>query len=101
MSVKATAGASIDVVENGKTYSVPVGDWDVEEPQIYPKGEEQMGSDVCHRYTLEGYQPAGSTVSIDAWIEVWEYPNGSIETIDASDNVDQSNVTGAFESYVD
>ena len=101
MSVKAIAGACIDVVENDTTYHVPVDDWDVEEPQICPKGEDQMGPDVCHKYTLDGYQPASSTVSIDAWIEVWEYPNGSIETVDASVNVDQSSVTGAFESNVD
>lgn len=101
MSVKAIAGACIDVAENGTTYRVPIEDWDVEDPQIYPKGEDQMGPDVCHRYTLDGYQPVGSAISIDAWIEVWEYPNGSIETYDASDNIDQSSVTGAFESYVD
>lgn len=101
MSVKAIVGACIDVVKNGKTYHIPVEDWDVEDPQIYPKGEDQMGSDVCHRYTLEGYQPANSTVSIDASVEVWEYPTGSVETVDASDNVDRSSVSGAFESYVD
>lgn len=101
MSVKAIAGACIDVVENGTTYHVPVEDWDVEEPQIYPKGEDQMGADVCHRYTLDGYQPASSTESIDAWVEVWEYPDGSIETYDTSDNVDLTSVKGSFESYVD
>lgn len=100
MSVKAIAGASIDVVENGKTYRVPVEDWDVADSQIYSKGEDQMGPDVCHRYTLEGYQPANSAVSIDAWIEIWEYPNGSVEMVDASDNVDQSSATDAFESNV-
>ena len=100
MSVRANAGAHIDVVENDKTYPVPVEDWNVEEPQIYPKGKDQMGADVCHRYTLDGYQPAGSNVSIDAWVEVWEYPNGSIETHDASANVDQSSVGGVFKAYV-
>ena len=101
MSVKAIASACIDVVGNGTTYHVPVEEWDVEEPEIYPKGEDQMGADVCHRYTLAGYQPASSTESIDAWVAVWEYPDGSIETVVASDNVDQSSATGAFEAYID
>lgn len=95
MAIKIKSGSKIDVVKNGVAYAIPIEDWDCEDPEVNQKSDNAMGNEVCYRFTLEGYT-AGAINDIDASIEVWEYPNGVIEFIDTSDNVNKADVNRAF-----
>lgn len=102
MSVKINHGTTISVTKDGRTYAVPVEHWEKVGEDAYSKGDEQMGNDVCHRFALEGYQPQGSAgTTIDVEIEIWEYPDGVIETRNVPDEVSEKDVIEAFCSEMD
>lgn len=46
-----------------------------------------MGNDIHHRYFIDGYCCPQCDNEIDASVDIWEYPEGEIETIDKSGNV--------------
>lgn len=101
MSISIKKGTPIRVTRNWTTYSIPIEEWEREEALIYPKGENCMGNDVCHRFVLDGYTPQNSNVSIDAWIEAWEYPNGTMEGVDVDVGVNKSDAEAALDCEVD
>jgi len=68
--------------------------------EIEDKSEHGMGKEVHHRYSVEGYRCPECNVEIDAFVDVWEYPDGVIETMDKSENV-VSDVGGAFDAALD
>lgn len=102
MAVRINTGAVIHVEHNGRRYPIPVEDWYVEEPIFYPKSDDGMGGETEYRFSIDGYIPqnASGNVAIDAWISIWEYPTGIIETTDASQNVDASDVGDAFSADI-
>lgn len=101
MSVSIKKGTLIRVTRNGTVHSIPIEEWERQEPRHYPKGENCMGNDVCHRFVLDGYMPQNSSDSIDAYIEVWEYPNGTMEVVDVDVGVNNADAESAFHCNLD
>lgn len=101
MSISIKKGIPIRVTRNGMTYSIPIEEWERQDPCPYPKGENCMGNEVCHRFVLDGYMPQNSSDSIDAWIEAWEYPNGTMEVVDVDDNVNIADAESALYCNLD
>ena len=63
--------------------------WEYEPLETEDKSEHGMGMEMHHQYSIEGYEcpHPGCSASIDAKVDVWEYPNGSIATSDKTENV--------------
>ena len=101
MSISIKTGTPIRVTRAGTTYSIPIEEWERQEPRPYPKGEDCMGNEVCHRFVLDGYMPQNSSDSIDAYIEVWEYPNGTMEVVDVDVGVNNADAESAICCKVD
>ena len=101
MSISIKTGTPIRVTRNGTTYSISIEEWERQEPHPYSKGENCMGNEVCHRFVLDGYMPQNSSNSIDAWIEAWEYPNGTIEVVDVDVGVNNADAESAFHCNLD
>lgn len=101
MSVSIKKGTLIRVTRNGTVHSIPIEEWERQEPRHYPKGENCMGNDVCHRFVLDGYMPQNSSDSIDAYIEVWEYPNGTMEVVNVDVGVNKADAVAALYCEVD
>jgi len=101
MSISIKTGTPIRVTRNGTTYSIPIEEWERQEPCPQPKGENCMGNEVGHRFVLDGYMPQNSSNSIDAWIEAWEYPNGTIEVVDVDVGVNNADAESAFHCNLD
>lgn len=101
MSVSIKKGNLIRVTRNGTMHSIPIEEWEREDPRPYPKGENCMGNEVCHRFVLDGYMPQNSSDSIDAYIEVWEYPNGTMEVVDVDVGVNKADAVDALHCDVD
>ncbi len=101
MSVRIKKGTPIRVTRNGTTYSIPIDEWESEESCSYHKGENCMGDDVCHRFTLDGYMPQNSSNPIDAYIEVWEYPSGIMEDVEVDVGVNKADAVAALYCVVD
>ena len=101
MSVSIKKGNLIRVTRNGTMHSIPIEEWEREDPRPYPKGENCMGNEVCHRFVLDGYMPHNSSDSIDAYIEVWEYPNGTMEVVDVDVGVNKADAVDALHCDVD
>ena len=89
------------MTRNGTVHSIPIEEWERQEPRHYPKGENCMGNDVCHRFVLDGYMPQNSSDSIDAYIEVWEYPNGTMEVVNVDVGVNKADAVDALHCDVD
>lgn len=58
-------------------------------------------NEVSHRFVLDGYMPQNSSDSIDAYIEVWEYPNGTMEVVDVDVGVNNADAESAICCEVD
>ena len=101
MSVSIKKGNLIRVTRNGTMHSIPIEEWEREDPRPYPKGENCMGNEVCHRFVLDGYMPQNSSDSIDAYIEVWEYPNGTMEVVNVDVGVNKADAESAFHCNLD
>lgn len=101
MSVSIKRGIVIHVTRRGTTYSIPIEEWERQEPRSYPRGENCMGNDVCYRFVLEGYTPQNSNDLIDAWIEAWEYPKGTMEVVDVDVGVNKADAVAALHCEVD
>lgn len=101
MSVSIKKGNLIRVTRNGTMHSIPIEEWEREDPRPYPKGENSMGTDVCHRFAIEGFVPQNSNASIDAWIEAWEYPNGTMEVVDVDVGVNKADAVAALHCDVE
>ena len=101
MSVSIKKGNLIRVTRNGTMHSIPIEEWEREDHRPYPKGENCMGNEVCHRFVLDGYMPQNSSDSIDAYIEVWEYPNGTMEVVDVDVGVNNADAESAFHCNLD
>ena len=101
MSVSIKQGTAIRVTRNGTTYSIPIEEWEHQEPCPYPKGENCMGNDVCYRFVLEGYTSQSIKDPIDAWIEAWEYPNGTMEVVNVDVGVNKADAVAALHCVVD
>ena len=74
MSVRQTNGIEVECPK-GHRILVPKEDWEHEIIEVDDKSEHGMGNETHHRYF------------IDAGVDVWEYPEGEIETTDKSSNV--------------
>ena len=101
MSVSIKQGSVVRVERKGTTFSIPIEEWGRQEPCPYPKGENCMGNDVCHRFVLEGYTLQNINGPIDAWIEAWEYPNGTMEVVDVDVGVNKADALAALHCDVD
>ena len=101
MLISIKTGTPIRVTRAGTTYSIPIEEWERQEPRPYSKGENSMGTDFCHRFAIEGYVPKNSNASIDAWIEAWEYPNGTMEVVDVDVGVNNADAESAFHCNLD
>lgn len=93
---------SVDVCvtcPEGHENRIPMTDWYQHDPEVYPKSDDQMGSEVCHRYTLDGVPCLDPQCSctLDAEIEVWEYPDGMEEDRAHTHNVDHADADRAVE----
>lgn len=86
---------------SGHVNEIPTSDWYVCEDEIYGKSDMQMGCEVCHRLVLEGVQCSVCECSIDAEIEVWEYPEGVEECRSVSGNTDPDDANLAVSVILD
>lgn len=88
------------VCPNGHSVSVPKEDWEHELVEVNDKSEHGMGSEKHHRYFIDGYRCPQCDKDIDASVDVWEYPDGGIETTDKSANV-IDDVGDSFDAELD
>ena len=74
---------------NGHQVPIPKGCWEHEVVETEDKSEHGMGVEVHHQYSVEDYgcDYPGCSASIDARVDIWEYPDGTIETSDNTENV--------------
>ena len=86
MSVRQTNGIEVEC-PNDHRVLVPTEDWEHEIIEVDDKSEHGMGNETHHRYFIDGYCCPQCDADIDAGVDVWEYPEGEIETTDKSSNV--------------
>ena len=88
MSVKQIKDVCVKC-PNGHMSAIPKDAWEYEPLETEDKSEHGMGMEMHHQYSIEGYEcpHPGCSASIDAKVDVWEYPNGSIATSDKTENV--------------
>ena len=74
---------------NGHQVAIPKERWEHEVVETEDKSERGMGVETHHQYSVEGYECdcPGCSASIDAKVDIWEYPDGTIETSDKTENV--------------
>lgn len=99
MSVKINDVSIRVVCPEGHENHIHIYDWEQSDPEIYQTSEERMGPQVCHRFTLDGVQCAhpDCLATIDAEIEVWEYPDGMEEYSSVTSNVNESDAGAAVQ----
>lgn len=85
---------------NNHSVPIPKGAWDSEIAEVEDKSEHGMGMEVRHRYSVNGYPCLICKADINASVDVWEYPNGDIETTDKSENV-VGDVAASFVAELD
>lgn len=79
----------------GNCFSVHICDWNQDEPEVYDTSDDQMGSQVCHRFTIDEWECSQCHKGVNAQIEVWEYPSGMKEYTGATANVDANDAEAA------
>lgn len=91
------------VCPKGHITNINIQDWEMDNPEIYPKADCQMGSEICYRFRVEGVRCSDQNCSesLEAEIEVWEYPVGCEEFRSASSNVNAVDVNSAVSIEMD
>ena len=87
----------------GHVNRIPMLDWYQHDPDVNQKSDDQMGSEVCHRFTLDRVPCSDPQCdcTLDAEIEVWEYPVGMENSRGQSDNVDSADAVAAVSIEVE
>ena len=94
MSVKLVQDIRVQCPKN-HCVSIPKQDWEYEVVETEDRSEHGMGNGVHHQYSVDGYSCPECGAEIDAVVDIWEYPNGSIEVKDKSENV-ENNIDDSF-----
>ena len=99
MSVKINDVSIRVVCPEGHENHIHIYDWEQSDPEIYETSEKRMGPQTCHRFTLDGVRCSHPSclATIDAEIEVWEYPEGIEEYASSTPNVDATDAGAAVQ----
>lgn len=86
----------------GHVNMLSVRDWE-QIKDIDAKSDACMGNCVIHHFSVDGVDCCQTDChfDIDAWFEVFEYPNGSCEGTECSDNVVKCDIDKAVEILPD
>lgn len=85
---------------NGHVIPVPRDVWEYDVVEVEDKSERGMGLETHHRFSVKGGRCSICGAEFDASVDVWEYPEGTIETTDKAENV-VSDVGDAFVAALD
>ena len=87
----------------GHQNMINIQDWEMDDPEVYSKADCQMGNEVCYRFHIDGVpcSEQNCTESLEAEIEVWEYPAGCEEFRSASRNVNAEDANSAVAIELD
>lgn len=100
MSVKQIKDICV-TCPNGHQVTIPKEAWNHEVVEQEDKSEHGMGTEVRHQFSVEDYscEHPGCSKSVDATVDIWEYPNGAIGTSEKSENV-VGKIDDCFESQL-
>ena len=96
MSIKTNYGVPVRVTcKCGNVIPIPIQDWDQEDSSVDVKPDCAMGDSIEHTFEILDYQCSGCGHGVDGKFSVHEYPGGTYESENASDNVVVSDIRNA------
>lgn len=79
----------------GNIIAIPIEEWDRKESVVEEKSDNAMGNSIEHGFELSDYPCPACRANVDAEFSVYEYPIGTYESDDSSDNVNASDIKNA------
>ena len=70
------------------------------ESTSYPKGDDQMGDEIHHHTDIE-VRCVNCENDYSSWATIFEYPNGLLEDVDCSSDLDESDIRSLADVYLD